>query len=199
MRACRSNTGPRASFCGSIRLTHPNHSGQIPAGITADSTSWSEPAEGVLLELLGSPLRAQWGWAGKTDTGLQESPAAADKPGSVRSPRQATRPADAPEAASGAVGGVARVEGLLTLRIMLYLYRESCSSAFPPSAQEDDTVRCTCPVCSRVFDQDRNREGLNYCTNCQSLFLVPPERSVPFWIWGVLVVVLATCQVLGRL
>ena len=118
----------------------------------------------------------------------------------VRSPRQATRPADTSEVRFRAqwVAWV-RVEGLLTLRIMLYLYRESCSSAFPPSAQEDDTVRCTCPVCSRVFYQGRSREGLNYCTNCQSLFLVPPERSVPFWIWGVLVVVLATCQVLGRL
>ena len=55
---------------------------------------------------------------------------------------------------------------------------------------------CTCPVCSRTFHQHRSPEGLNYCTNCKSLFLVPPERAVPSWIWGALAVMLVNCQVL---
>jgi len=60
-------------------------------------------------------------------------------------------------------------------------------------------VRCTCPICSHVFEQDRSQEGLNYCTTCQSLFFVPPERAVPTWIWGVLAFMLANCQILSRL
>jgi hypothetical protein len=38
--------------------------------------------------------------------------------------------------------------------------------------------------------QDRNVDGLNYCTNCKKLFFVPPKRTVPTWIWGVLAVMI---------
>ncbi len=57
-------------------------------------------------------------------------------------------------------------------------------------------MRCTCPLCSNVQLQDRNADGLNFCTNCQSLFLIPPERQVPVWILGVVTVLMANMQML---
>ena len=60
-------------------------------------------------------------------------------------------------------------------------------------------MRYNCPHCLHLIVQDRNIEGLNYCTNCQRLFFVPPERKVPGWIWGVLVALTAHWQILCRL
>jgi hypothetical protein len=54
-------------------------------------------------------------------------------------------------------------------------------------------MRCNCPNCAQVIVQDRNFEGLNYCTNCRQLFFVP-ERKVPGWIWGVLTLMVVNLQ-----
>jgi len=50
-----------------------------------------------------------------------------------------------------------------------------------------------------LVDQDRNEEGQNYCINCINcgrLFLVPPETTVPTWMWGVVAFLLANWQIL---
>ena len=57
-------------------------------------------------------------------------------------------------------------------------------------------MKLTCTHCGELVEQDRNREGLNYCTNCRRLFLVPPEPRVPPWILGVLVVLIINCKLL---
>jgi hypothetical protein len=59
-------------------------------------------------------------------------------------------------------------------------------------------MRCTCPNCAGVLLQDRNADGLNYCTNCGSLFVIPPTRPLPPWILGVLTVMIANWQLLCR-
>jgi hypothetical protein len=59
-------------------------------------------------------------------------------------------------------------------------------------------MRCTCPICAEVLVQNRNVDGLNYCMHCQNLFLVPPPRTVPTWILGVLTVMMANWQMLCR-
>jgi hypothetical protein len=45
-----------------------------------------------------------------------------------------------------------------------------------------------------LVKQDRNPEGLNYCTNCGKLFLVTSESRVPLWIFGVLVFLVVYCR-----
>jgi hypothetical protein len=55
-------------------------------------------------------------------------------------------------------------------------------------------MRCNCPNCANVIVQDRNAEGLNYCTSCHELFFVPPERRVPTWIWGALTIMVVNLQ-----
>jgi hypothetical protein len=46
-------------------------------------------------------------------------------------------------------------------------------------------MQCNCPHCAEVIEQDWNADGLNYCTKCQKLFLVP--SAVPAWILGILI------------
>jgi hypothetical protein len=48
-----------------------------------------------------------------------------------------------------------------------------------------------CPRCCPLGVRGRNRSGLNCCEKCGSLFLVPPGRSLPLWILGVLVILAA--------
>jgi hypothetical protein len=57
-------------------------------------------------------------------------------------------------------------------------------------------VKCICTHCGELLWQDRNPEGLNYCTNCQNLFLVPPEAKVPPWIWGIVAFLIANWQIM---
>ncbi len=59
-------------------------------------------------------------------------------------------------------------------------------------------MRCNCPHCSHLVRQDRNVEGINYCTHCRRLFLVPPEAEVPRWIFGVLAVLTANWHAMCR-
>ncbi len=61
-------------------------------------------------------------------------------------------------------------------------------------------MQCECPHCLHLVSQDRNPEGLNYCPACHKLFYMPPpERKVPGWLLGVLVVLAANAQVLHRI
>jgi hypothetical protein len=60
-------------------------------------------------------------------------------------------------------------------------------------------MRCNCPYCAADVVQDRNVGSLNYCTNCQKLFLAPPPKQVPPWILGALVVLVINWQILCRL
>jgi hypothetical protein len=55
-------------------------------------------------------------------------------------------------------------------------------------------MKLTCTYCGGIVRQDRNSDGLNYCTNCGKLFLVTTESRVPLWIFGVLVFLVAYCQ-----
>ena len=57
-------------------------------------------------------------------------------------------------------------------------------------------MKCTCTHCSQLVDQDVNLDGHNYCFHCGNLFLVPIERNVPTWMWGVVVVLIANWQIL---
>ncbi len=50
-----------------------------------------------------------------------------------------------------------------------------------------------CPRCRPLGVQVRNRSGLNCCEKCGSLFYVPPERSLPLWILGVLIILAINC------
>jgi hypothetical protein len=59
-------------------------------------------------------------------------------------------------------------------------------------------MRYTCPHCAEVLVQDRNTDGLNYCTHCRNLFLIPPVKPAPTWILGVLTFLTANWQVLLR-
>ena len=60
-------------------------------------------------------------------------------------------------------------------------------------------MRCTCPNSAGLLFQDRNPDGLNYCTNCHKLFLIPPEEPVPTWILGVVAFLLLNLQVYWHL
>jgi len=53
-----------------------------------------------------------------------------------------------------------------------------------------------CPYCGHTTSQRRNCEGPNFCPACRKLFLVPPERQVPPWILGVVVVLIGNWQVM---
>jgi hypothetical protein len=55
---------------------------------------------------------------------------------------------------------------------------------------------CICTHCGEVLTQDREPEGLNYCTNCRNIFFVPLKPRVPSWIWGVVAVLMANWQLL---
>jgi hypothetical protein len=37
---------------------------------------------------------------------------------------------------------------------------------------------------------------MNYCTNCQSLFRIPPDEPIPGWILGVVTILMAHLQIL---
>ena len=56
-------------------------------------------------------------------------------------------------------------------------------------------MRVYCPHCNEQITQRRNYEGPNFCPACQRLFLLPPERPVPPWILGVVVVLMGNWQV----
>ena len=57
-------------------------------------------------------------------------------------------------------------------------------------------MKCQCPRCGELVNQDRNMEGQNYCINCGKLFLMPPEPTVPTWIWGIVAFLLVNWQFL---
>jgi hypothetical protein len=61
---------------------------------------------------------------------------------------------------------------------------------------ENASMRCICPQCANVLDQDRNTDGLNYCPNCRNLFLIAAPRPVPPWVLGVVTVLLMNWQIL---
>ncbi len=55
---------------------------------------------------------------------------------------------------------------------------------------------CRCPQCGQLVGQVDDREGLNCCMSCRTLFVVPPQRRVPPWVWGVVVILTANWQLL---
>ena len=60
-------------------------------------------------------------------------------------------------------------------------------------------MHCSCPHCSQIVVQKKNVEGPNFCPKCCKLFYVPPERELPPWILGVLVVLVGNWQLMCRL
>jgi len=54
-----------------------------------------------------------------------------------------------------------------------------------------------CIYCQAVVVQSMNREGPNFCTNCQKLFYVPEDPKLPTWILGVLVVLVGNLQIVS--
>ena len=59
-------------------------------------------------------------------------------------------------------------------------------------------MRCFCERCRQWFRQPRNCEGPQFCPTCHGLFFAPPERKVPPWIMGVLVVLAVNCQLMAQ-
>jgi hypothetical protein len=57
-------------------------------------------------------------------------------------------------------------------------------------------MQLDCPHCSAKVLQSRNHEGPNFCPACQKLFRLLPEREVPHWMFGVLVVLVGNWQVI---
>ena len=55
-----------------------------------------------------------------------------------------------------------------------------------------------CPRCRPLDVRFRNRGGLNYCEKCGSLFFERPERSVPLWVLGVLMILAVHCWLVMR-
>jgi hypothetical protein len=43
--------------------------------------------------------------------------------------------------------------------------------------------------------QWRNSDGPNFCPECQKLFFLSPEREVPAWVYGVVVVLIGNWQI----
>ena len=81
---------------------------------------------------------------------------------------------------------------------MLLLSRPSSLVSFAHQHQ-DQAVKCTCTHCGEVLKQDKNLDGLNFCTNCRKLFLVAPEPRVPPMILAVLAALIANWQILRHL
>jgi hypothetical protein len=52
-------------------------------------------------------------------------------------------------------------------------------------------MRPICPHCTVRVAQPMNREGPNFCPQCQKLFYVPSARKIPTWILGVAVILFA--------
>jgi hypothetical protein len=57
-------------------------------------------------------------------------------------------------------------------------------------------MKCVCTHCGESLWQDRNPEGLNYCTNCRKLFVVLAPPEVPTWMWGVVAFILVNWQIM---
>jgi hypothetical protein len=57
-------------------------------------------------------------------------------------------------------------------------------------------MRCHCPRCFQLVDKCAQPGGLQYCSNCRTLFLAAPPYLVPPWVLGVLTVVVAAWQII---
>jgi hypothetical protein len=57
-------------------------------------------------------------------------------------------------------------------------------------------MNLVCPHCSQKVFQRRNKEGPNFCTECRRLFFLAPDREVPPWILGVVVVLIGNWQII---
>ncbi len=55
-----------------------------------------------------------------------------------------------------------------------------------------------CPQCRTMVAQAKNRDGPNFCENCFCLFYAVEERTMPPWILGVLVILVANLQIIGQ-
>ena len=58
-------------------------------------------------------------------------------------------------------------------------------------------MRVNCPHCNQRVVQARNREGPNFCAMCEKLFYLPEEPTMPPWILGVLVILVANWQIIS--
>jgi hypothetical protein len=47
-----------------------------------------------------------------------------------------------------------------------------------------------------LVNKGPNAQGLQYCTNCRTLFVAAPQRKTPPWIFGVLAILLAHWQII---
>jgi hypothetical protein len=59
-------------------------------------------------------------------------------------------------------------------------------------------MRTNCPQCQAVVVQKKNRDGPNFCPNCRRLFYACNDRTVPTWILGILVILLANLQMMSQ-
>ena len=57
-------------------------------------------------------------------------------------------------------------------------------------------MRVLCPNCDQRVVQAKNRDGPNFCPECQRLFYAPAEPKTPPWILGVLVILTANWQMM---
>ena len=68
---------------------------------------------------------------------------------------------------------------------------------FPRSnSRRGIVVRRHCPHCFQLVSKGASAKGLQYCTNCRTLFLAVPQPSVPLWVFGVLAILTVNWQIL---
>jgi hypothetical protein len=56
-------------------------------------------------------------------------------------------------------------------------------------------MKTQCPMCQSLVLQAKNRDGPNFCPNCNRLFYLPEDQKVPSWVLGVLVILVANLQI----
>jgi hypothetical protein len=53
-------------------------------------------------------------------------------------------------------------------------------------------MRCVCPHCRQRVVQVVDASGTNVCPHCYRFFRVSTRGKMPFWVWGVLALLVGT-------
>ena len=59
-------------------------------------------------------------------------------------------------------------------------------------------MRVCCPHCSGRVVQAKNLDGPNFCPLCRRLFYLADDPPMPFWILGVVTVLLAHWHIISQ-
>ena len=75
---------------------------------------------------------------------------------------------------------------------------DGVSSHEEASMRKKMNMRIRCPQCQAMVVQAKNKDGPNFCAECSHLFYLPEESTMPPWILGVLVILVANLQIMAR-